>query len=467
MKTTKKTSCALILLLVLVIASCKKSFLDKQPHDSVPMNNAILTESDLAAAINGVYASMRVSDLFGRTIPLMGDLLADNVYISQLNSGRYTEFNNYSIISNDNYIYQTWADAYNTILRANNAINSTVPADSNVNQLMGEAYTLRALMYFELVTIYAKPYSSANAGSPGVPLVLKFDPSARPKRNTIAEVYTQITSDLTRAVELLNTQKNSEYISKWSALGLQAKVYQYMGDWANAKTAALNVINYSGYSLADSSAYVAYWQNAGPTTRSETLFEISIDALSSNYHESLSAIYDQNDYGDALCDSTFYTLFSPYDVRSQLVYPGTRGGLPVFVANKYQNLLNTADQDDAKVLRLSEVYLLLAEAYYNLGDNASALLYLNTIAQIRQPSFVGYASSGAALINDITNERRKELAFEGNRFFDMNRLGLDINRGSDFPAVALLIPVSDPRRVMPIPRNETNANPNMVQNTGY
>ena len=147
--------------------------------------------------------------------------------------------------------------------------------------------------------------------------------------------------------------------------------------------------------------------------------------------------------------------------------PGSHHGIPGIIVKKYSNQYNASDKDDIKVLRLSEIYLVLAEAYYRQTNEAGALQYLNELAQKRDTTFAGYNSTGVNLLNDITNERRKELAFEGNRFFDMNRLELDINRGLEYPSTALYIPFSDYRRILPIPLSEMDANPNISQNPGY
>ena len=93
----------------------------------------------------------------------------------------------------------------------------------------------------------------------------------------------------------------------------------------------------------------------------------------------------------------------------------------------------------------------------------------------RDPGFQ-YTSTGNQLLNDIINERRKELAFEGDRFYDLNRLKLPIARVANpgaIPAgqgnVNLNIPYSDYRRIAPIPQAELQANANIVsqQNPGY
>lgn len=450
-----------------IISSCKKEFLDRTPYDAVPFDNALESEADLDAAINGMYSTLRVPAFYGRCIPLMGDLLADNVYIFQVNSGRYIPFNTYAIFDDNGDVDGIWSVAYNAILQANQIIEADVPASDVVNEYRGEALAARALVYFELIRIFAAPYSTDNLNAPGVPLVLTYDPELKPARNTVGEIYDQIVADLNAAIGLMTIEKNSEYISSWVAKGILAKVYQYMGDWENAKATGEDLILNGGYSLIDSAGYIAYWEDPAPSEKSETLFELRLDATESNGYDALAAMYDDAIYGDAMCDTNFYNLYPDGDVRKLLMHTGTRGGQPVVWVNKYSNALNSSDYDDAKVLRLSEIYLLVAEAYHHTGDDATARSYLNTIAQLRNPSFAGYTSSGDDLVNDITNERRLELAFEGNRVFDLTRLGLDINRSTLFPDDAQFIPISDHRRIMPIPQYEINANSNMTQNPGY
>jgi len=98
-----------------------------------------------------------------------------------------------------------------------------------------------------------------------------------------------------------------------------------------------------------------------------------------------------------------------------------------------------------------------------------ALSWLNMVATDRDPSFAGYTDTGAALINDILTERRKELAFEGDYYYtNFYRLNLDItNRSNAFPASARQFLASNPRRILPIPQGEMDNNPNIQQNPGY
>jgi hypothetical protein len=97
--------------------------------------------------------------------------------------------------------------------------------------------------------------------------------------------------------------------------------------------------------------------------------------------------------------------------------------------------------------------------------------YVNMLAQDRDPLFTGYTDTGAALLNDIILERRKELAFEGHRYWDFARLNIDVVRNDStsnyLPNVPLSLSASSTKRIFPIPQAEMNANKNMVQNPGY
>ena len=84
-------------LMITAFSSCKKDFFDLKPYNALPLETALTTEADLYTAMNGVYASMRSVNLYGRTLPIKGDLMADNTFIKPSNSGRYLDFNQYNI----------------------------------------------------------------------------------------------------------------------------------------------------------------------------------------------------------------------------------------------------------------------------------------------------------------------------------------------------------------------------------
>ena len=450
---------------VILLPSCKKNYLDQTPPTSLTPSTALASESDLSTALLGAYSGLRNVDLFGRTVPVLGDLMADNAYQSLLNSNRYTNFNNYLFVVTDGNIAGFWNAAYATILRCNNIINSTIPSNANVNQYKGEAYAIRALCYFDLVTYFARPYSEDPNGL-GVPIVTKFDISLFPGRSKVSEVYTLINADLTQAYTLITLFKNSTQFSKYAAKGLQAKVYLAMGDKANAKAAALDVINNSGFTVVTAANHPTFWTGALPRTdKVETLFEVSSDAVSNNGFDGLANIYSQSGYGDMLCSDDLYALFGTTDVRKSLYAKGTRGGTPVVFINKFPNT-NGTDVSDTKILRLSDVYLIAAEASLPASE-ADALLYANYITSRRSATAI--ASTGAQLFEDIIAERRKELAFEGDRYFDLQRLKRSVSRSINYPAAALTINYTDYKRILPIPQTELDANANIrsQQNPGW
>src|SRR4030095_7426760 len=86
------------LLMVMILSSCKKEFMDLKPYNALPLADAYSSEANLSTALNGLYASLRSANLYGRTLPIKGDVMADNVFIKPSNSGRYLDFNDYNII---------------------------------------------------------------------------------------------------------------------------------------------------------------------------------------------------------------------------------------------------------------------------------------------------------------------------------------------------------------------------------
>ena len=456
---------------IIALSSCKKKFLDLFPYDQVPQDKAIVDEAGMQAAVNGLYAQLRNTSLYGRSLPLYGDIIADNVFISTQNSNRYLAEFNYTYTNTNADMLGTWGEAYKAILRANNIINASVAPSPNANQLKGEALTMRAIMYFNLVNWFAKQFA-VDPNAEAVPLVLAYDPFLQPARVKVLEVYAQIDKDLSDAFGLLNGTKNSSYVTKYVARALQARVALFKGDWNGAKAAALDVANNGGYTLATAANLVNYWKNPAPVSNKlETIFEITNDAVNNNGTNALAYFYDQAGYGDAIGSDDLYNLYSATDARKGLFITGTRASQTVRIVNKYPNTSNAADKDDVKVIRYAEVLLTLAEAYYRLGDEANALVYLNMLAKQRDPSFAGYSSAGAQLLSDIILERRKELAFEGMRYLDLQRLQLDVvrvNINNNYVGVTpLTLPVDNFRRIFPIPQNERDANPEVTQNAGY
>jgi starch-binding outer membrane protein, SusD/RagB family len=462
----------IFLLLFIISAGCSKNFINQTPSTSVPLDQALNSYSGMQDALTGLYANFVSASSFGRNLPVIGDLQADNTFIGLPGSEWYTSQYVYNVISTDPVPLNIWSNLYTGILLANNIINAPLDTGS-VAALKSQAYALRALSYFKLITIFATPYKS-DPNAPGVPLVLTYNPYALPKRNTIKEVYDQIVTDLQTALKNAPVYSNSTHISYFAMEAILAKAYLYEGLNVEAKAAAVDVINMSGFTLVTPNAYNAFWQNSAVQTDAvEVMFEIDESINNNAGLYNLDDIY-LNVEQNLFASSQLYDLYSATDIRKTLILPGsTNSGAFAYAVHKYPNALNP-DPDNIKVVRLAEVYLIAAEA--SLPDNENdARFYLNALMAQRDPGFV-YASTGPALLNDIVQERRKELAFEGDRFYDMNRLNLDINRADNpgaIPAgqnnINLFIPYPDNRRVAPIPQQEIQANTNIAtqQNPGY
>ncbi len=451
--------------LFLSLASCEKSFLELQPPTSLTPEFALATEADLQVALRGAYAGLKNTALYGRSLPVLGDIMADNTYQSTQNTNRYTSYNLYNYLVTDGDVAGLWNASYTVILRANNIINSPIADNANIQQIKGEAYAIRALAYFNLVRYFASPYT-VDPSKLGVPIITTYQADLKPERAKIADVYSLINKDLDKAYTLMTKFTNSSQFSKYSAKALQAKVYITMGDKTNAKTAALDVITNSGFTAISAAAHNGYWAGVAPRTdKVETLLEISFDAVANNAFDALAYIYLQSgNYGDMLCSSELYDLYETNDIRKSLYATGTRGGLASVFVNKFTSF--SGDHTDTKVIRMSEMYLIAAEASYP-SNTADALKYVNEVTSRRGATAI--ASSGSALLEDIITERRKELAFEGERYLDMQRLQRNIVRSKNYPASALSIEFTNYRRIMPIPQGELDANPNIKsqQNPGW
>jgi starch-binding outer membrane protein, SusD/RagB family len=444
----------------LCLASCSKSFLQQSPFDSTPASVALGTPGGMQTALQGVYSGLKSTNLWGRSLPMIGDVMSDNAYLNPSNAGYYIPQATYSVTVQDGTISGTWSDAYTEILRCNNIINDTLSPAPDVNEYRGEALAIRALLYFYLANFYASPYTE-NPNVAGVPLVLTNAPFAEPPRATVNEVFEQIVSDLTSADTLMTTAlyTNSAQFSKYAGEGLLSKVYLYMGDSTDAYNTAVDVINNGGFSLVQPGNLVAYWANNSPRTDGvESLLEVEFDKVNSDQFDGLDEQYSTQGYGDFLCAGDLYDSYSPTDVRGQLFVVSGNGD--IFV-NKYPNAIGT---NYSKILRLSDIYLIAAEASAYTNPTQSQI-YLNDLMAVRDPS-TAYSSTGTQLKVDIINERRKELAFEGDRYFDLNRLQWNVVRTLQFTTPQTIL-FTDTRRVAPIPQTQTLTDPNCIQNPGY
>ncbi len=447
------------------------------PQDVLDTEIAITSLDDLETVLLGTYAVLRRDGLYQESMVYLPDLMADNLRIGNSNGGALRTEANWQYSSADDI--DTWEDAYTLIFRANTVLTNADRFEDGKqkNRIAGQALALRALGHFDLLRYYASNYNrNFSEEHSGVPIVL-FSEINKPVRNTVKEVYDQIFTDLLAARTMLgdvdkNVQNGGPYfIDQRATNALLARVSLYAEEWQDAIDYASSVIGMS--SLVTGFEYTSMWSN---DANAEVLFSV------------VFANPDEGRLGSRLYDGRVPTaprstitltadlaeLYDPVnDVRFNSfvrVNPDSNPGDDVYLPFKYPGRGGERGLNNAKVLRVSEMYLIRAEAYTHLsGQDAAALADLNTL---RTSRIIGYANvnlSGTALADAIQIERRKELAIEGHRWFDLRRTGNDVVRGTDCRGLTVncTLSVGDHRFIFPIPQFEILANSNMKQNDGY
>ena len=476
MKIYKKIILGLSLLL---LASCDGK-LDVIQPDVISAEVALRNLDDLETALFGAYAELRGSGLYGESTLWLPDLLADNLRIGNSNGGGNRREANWQYTSGTDI--GTWSASYELIFDANTVINNadTFEDGDKKNRIVGQAYALRALGHFELLKYYAEDYGR-NSSALGVPIVTSFE-IGKPARNTVSEVYDQIFDDLLLAVGFLNNtdedpQANGPfYFNALAANALIARVSLYAGEWQDAVDYATVVINQRD--LANPTEYATMWTE---DANGEVLFAVAFastgdgrigsDLLdNSNPNAPRSTFTLSNDMA-TLYDAVNDIRFNSFVLINPLNPPGANDqNDDVYLPFKYPGRGGERGLNNAKVLRVSEMYLIRAEAYANIsGQDALGLADLNTLRSSRITNYVDENLSGQSLKDAIQTERRKELVAEGHRWFDLKRINRGVQRGADCRGLTIscTLEAGNFRFVFPIPQSELDANANIVQNPGY
>jgi len=494
----------LVLACLMMFSSCKKQ-LDVDPRQSVDATEAITTKEGVEAALTGVYSRLKSARLYGRDLLAVGEALSDN--------GRATNRSGRLLPEAQNNVgahFNTWQTAYLAINQANlilEALPNVILTTAERARYEGETKFLRALMYFDLVKIYSYiPGATVPAQDRGgVPLItqgiVKLDSAVAtlPARAPLATVYSFIISDLTDAnSRLLNASTNAQFpyvATKQAAQALLARVQLYNRNYSEAKRWADSVIarqSASTYILSDSQTYVQNWRN--PSNR-ESIFEVRFASVAEGLgvNESLHTTYTTlKTPGDSLTvlgtadlvpsnsllavlgitvvnngTTSAAVTARTRDVRNLLYERGVNRNSAAYVeTTKFLGKNGFPNLDNVPVIRVAEMYLIRAEAQATTGstvlNEAAALADVNIIRVARRlPAAAGL--TGTALFNEIMLQRRLEFAFEGHRFFDLKRLGLDMVKAPHYQD----LPFADYRLLPSIPQREIDGNPNLKQNYGY
>ena len=449
---------ATALLLTGTLTSCDKK-LDIKPKDNVAADQALLTSSDVEAALVGSYAGIQNAEAYGGYIQLMSDLLADDGEISFVGTfSAPIQINRKAILRDNGFVQSIWTNAYNVINRTNNVLANLDKLDTPAKKarVEGEARFIRGAMYFELVRLYARDWADGTpASNPGVPLVLSptkvLDASSQVARNSVAEVYTQVISDLTAAESKMTATSAAGFFfaNNAAAAAMLSRVYLQQGRHADAAVAANRAI-VSKYSLSPS--YIDEFYSGADLlpNSSEDIFAIQNSAQSGS--NQLNNFYSPFQRGDISIEDKHLNLYDPADDRLNLFSIGT-GGQQSY-SDKYDS-----QYGNIKLIRLAEMYLTRAEGNLRAGTTVGATPRAD-LNRVR--TRVGLPPVATATLARILAERKLELAFEGFRLGDLKR-----NRESTHDDKGVLIPWNSPRLVFPIPLREISVNPRLTQNTGY
>lgn len=446
-------------MLPLLVGGCKKMIQVPSPSDRITASDVFLDDATATSAVDGIYSQAMTSNLLflNGAVSIFPALSADEIYNTSPNP-QLDPFTNDAIPVNESTTVwnRLWVWGYKTIYQANACLDglkgSHTLSSSIRAQLTGECLFMRALCYFYLTNLFGD-----------VPLIITTDYLHNEKmpRTSSDSIYHQITRDLLDARSLLSTAYptgNPVRPNKWAATGLLARVYLYQKSWAQADTCASEVINSGQYHLVNDLNKV-FLANSP-----EAILQFIPVSPYFNTAEGFSFIPFSSTIKPAYALTPFLSnAFEPGDLR-KVDWTGSNvvDGQTYYYPYKYKVRFAAAVTEYNMVLRLSEQYLIGAEARAELNDIGGAQLYLN-IVRNRAGLPNTTAGTSSDLVNAVLHERQVELFTEwGSRWFDLKRTGkIDSVLGKEKtgwqPTDALY----------PIPLDEIHNNPFLTQNPGY
>lgn len=465
----------LVLIISLIFTSCS-DFLKQDDKTRISREQLYSTISGFSEALGGAYYNIADTKYMGGDFIVSSELMGGNAKFIDINDNSVNQFRDtYEFEQSVEEENDVKENIYQQIYKVIN-ISNTIIEEINVfeegtqeqrNQILGEALAIRAMCHFDLCRIYAQPYSySQNAQHLGV-VYLKntISYSDSPSRSKLFECYNNIIEDLTRAKDLVNTpivakySNIKAYFSKLSIEALLARVYLYKNDWDNAIKSSTNVIQ-GGYSLVKSDELYQIWNVNTPSEEDILILDKSGTA---NKSLAIRLGYTSSDVADFGVSNDLISKYSTSDVRRNF-YIYTNGK---YITSKYSVY---SDRDHyVSLFRLAEMYLIRAEANMKtaIPNEVQARADLDVIRKRANTNAENINLSGQALLDEIFNERRRELAMEGHLFFDIKRQGKDVVRDDCTATENKNLEYPNYRFVMPIPKDAVEYNTNMVQNEGY
>lgn len=443
----RKVVSLMILACLVTLAGCDK-YLDIQPVGSVIPNSL----EEYRALLSRAYKN--VSALSARG---MACLRSDEMQIrdDEYDQSYYGDIERWNDLAPSPYTTQfEWGKYYNILFIANHVIESKgdiiegTPAE--VDQLVGEAYLLRAYMHFSLVNLFGQPYTKPGAAeTKSIPLKFDTDLEKVLSKNTVGEVYESILADIESARGLINKDtwetKYSYRFNTLSVAAFQSRTALYMGQWQKAYDASEAVLAKKS-SLEDLNSESPVLPNHFESVESITALEISLSNTISR---------------GSLARAAFLALYAEGDQRVDLYFES-----PDSDGNRKNK--KSGYNQFACSFRVAEMYLNSAEAAANLNKLPESRTRLLQLMQKRYTP-EAYAAKETAvnamnqpeLIKEILDERARELAYEGHRWFDLRRTTRPrIEKILD--GKSYVLEQDDARYTLPIPKDAIAANPGLA-----
>ncbi len=474
----KKNKLFIVSFLLMALASCSK-VIEVKETDFIGGDIALKTVANNEQGIIGAYGTLNTE-----MCVLINSTFADEVRVADFyNAGTTHEwqFGPADVGLRDNYtafnLFYRVIDRANRVLAAlPNAVSTGAADDALKLKLRGEALFLRAFSHFELYRFYSNTSVSTELA-----MAYMETPSLEPKaRITVGPYFQKLKADLAEAKTLLPSTFTDYFrANKIVVAGLQARAALYLKEYTNAITYSTEFIN--AIPLASKTEFPGIWTDAN---NAESAFIIPRTTATSR----MGSLYR----GTSASPSNIGTitwrpsdkLWNSYDqvndirfaayLKDEPLVPSTRSSTRLVfkyagpAGSTYgSSAENVANQ---KVMRTGEMYLIRAEARAEGGDLTGSTLDLNTLRAARINGYVNAVFTAKdALITAILDERFKELAFEGHRFWDLKRRNLPVTRlVQDAPtAASQTLPAGNFRFLLPIPDPEIKANPLIQQNPGY
>lgn len=445
-----------LLIGLLSLPSCNK-FLERESFSQISPDDFFNSETNAQTAVIGAYRTMTAWYYYGESKIMVPEFSAQHVaHVSSY--PEYVEYDEKRVRVDNPWSQNIWTAIYTTVNAANNIIQR-VPemeagsiSDENREQFTREGKFIRALCYFDIVRMWGN-----------APLKLQAtgeDEDLESEGSTAEELYALIIDDLTDAMNLPNAYDNiaatKGRATGMAARALLAKVHLYTGNYAEAAALAEEVISSGGFSLQQNFSTIWTAENTA-----ESIFELQFD------EQAQSTIATRTNPTPSLLffakNESVFNLFDEEDARRDftIYYNVDEEGRARYIIGKYRSF--APPTQNFPVIRLAELLLIHAEAQARIAGSVSPEAYasyeaVRNRAGLSTPDVTNFADL-EAFITDIQREKRLEMMFEGEAWFDYCRTGL---------ALTEMMPAPDENAYRyPVPQVERDVNPGLNQNPGY